>query len=181
MPTGVQTRARGASGDDGAVFDLFDPALWELDPTGNVLKKVAAAGEEASTGTATSRADLVALLQAAAAAAAELRETEAALESQVHSDEIATHGLNATLSDKDKEIARLYALRGADEEEDGGEGGALEEAAAELNELKRKLREKEASEARLMAASRDRSREDSHAQSQIDQLIGMVSTLAARQ
>jgi hypothetical protein len=50
-----------------------------------------------------------------------------------------------------------------------------------VDELKRKLREKEAIEARLMAASRDRSREDSHAQSQIDQMIGMVSTLAARQ
>jgi hypothetical protein len=50
-----------------------------------------------------------------------------------------------------------------------------------VDELKRKLREKQASEARLMAASRDRSRDDSHAQSQIDQLIGMVSTLAARQ
>jgi hypothetical protein len=50
-----------------------------------------------------------------------------------------------------------------------------------VDELKRKLREKEASEARLMAASRYRSREDSHAQSQIDQLIGMVSTFAARQ
>jgi hypothetical protein len=37
MPTGVQTRARAASGDDGVVFD---PALWELDPTGNVLGKV---------------------------------------------------------------------------------------------------------------------------------------------
>jgi hypothetical protein len=95
MPTGVQIRARAASGDDGAVFDLFDPALWELDPTGNGLRKVAA-GEEGSTGTAASRADLVAFLQAAAAAA-ELRETVAALESQVHSDEIATHGLHATL------------------------------------------------------------------------------------
>jgi hypothetical protein len=50
-----------------------------------------------------------------------------------------------------------------------------------VNELKHKLREKEAGEARLMDDSRDRSREDSHAQSQIDQLIGMVSTLAARQ
>jgi hypothetical protein len=50
-----------------------------------------------------------------------------------------------------------------------------------VDELKCKLREKEASEAHLMAASRDRWREDSHAQSQIDQLIGMVSTLAARQ
>jgi hypothetical protein len=30
-----------------------------------------------------------------------------------------------------------------------------------VDELKRKLRDKEASEARLMAASRDRSREDS--------------------
>jgi hypothetical protein len=122
----------------------------------------------------------MALLQAVAAAA-ELRETVAALDSQVHSDEIASHGLNATLSGKDKEIARLEALRGADEEEDGGAGGAREEAAAEVDELKRKLREKEASKARLMAASRDGSREDSHAQSQIDQLIGMVSTLAARQ
>jgi hypothetical protein len=83
MPTGVQTQARAASGDDGAVFDLFDLALWELDPTGNVLRKAAAAGEEGSTGTAASRADLVALLQAAAAAA-ELRETVAALECQVH-------------------------------------------------------------------------------------------------
>jgi hypothetical protein len=46
MPTGVQTRARAASGDDGAVFDLIDPVLWELDPTGNILRKVAAAGEE---------------------------------------------------------------------------------------------------------------------------------------
>jgi hypothetical protein len=33
----------------------------------------------------------------------------AALKSQVHSDEIATHGLNATLSGKDKKIARLEA------------------------------------------------------------------------
>jgi hypothetical protein len=49
-----------------------------------------------------------------------------------------------------------------------------------VDELKRNLRDKEDSEARLMAASRDRSREDSQAQSQIDQLIGMVSTLAAR-
>jgi hypothetical protein len=89
--------------------------------------------------------------------------------------------LNATLSGKDKEIARLEALRGVDDGEYGGAGGAREEAAAEVDELKRMLREKEASEARLMAASRDRSREDSHAQSQIDQLIGTVSTLAARQ
>jgi hypothetical protein len=139
MSTGMQTRARAASGDDGAVFDLFDPALWELDPTGNVLRKVAAAGEEESTGTAASRAYLVALMQAAAAAA-ELRETVAALQSQVHSDKIATHGLNESLSGKDKEIARLEALRGADEEEDGGEGGAREEAAADVDELKRKLR-----------------------------------------
>jgi hypothetical protein len=73
-----------------------------------------------------------------------LRETLAALESQVHSDEIATHGLNATLSGKDKEIATLEALRGEDEEEDGGAGGAREEAAAEVDELKRKLREKKA-------------------------------------
>jgi hypothetical protein len=95
MPTGVQTRARAANGDDGAVFNLSDPALWELDSTGNVLRKVAAAGEEGSTGTAASRADVMALLQARAAAA-ELRETVAALESQVHSDEIAKHGWNAT-------------------------------------------------------------------------------------
>jgi hypothetical protein len=122
----------------------------------------------------------VAFLQAAAAAA-KLLETVAALESQVYSDEIATHGLNATLSGKDKGVARLKALRGSDEEEDGEAGGAREEAAAEVDELKRKLREKKASEVRLMAASRDRSREDSHAQSQIDQLIGMASTLAARQ
>jgi hypothetical protein len=159
---------------------VFDPALWELDPTGNVLRKVAAAGEEGSARTASSRADLVALLQAAAAAA-ELRETVAALKSQVHSDEIATHGLNATLSGKGKEIARQEALRGADEKGDGGAGGAREEAAAKVDELKPKLRDKEASEARLMAASRDRSREDSHAQSEIDQLILMVSTLVARQ
>jgi hypothetical protein len=50
-----------------------------------------------------------------------------------------------------------------------------------VNELESKLRDKEASEARLMAASRDRLREDSQVQSQIEQLIGMVSTLAARQ
>jgi hypothetical protein len=87
---------------------VFDPAWWERDPTGNVLRKVAAAGEEGSAGTAASRAYLVAFLQAAAAAA-ELRETVAALEGQVHSDEIATHGLNATLSGKDMEIARLEA------------------------------------------------------------------------
>jgi hypothetical protein len=79
------------------------------------LRKVAAAGEERSAGTAASRSDLVALLQTAAEAA-ELRETVAALDSQVHSDKIATHGLNATLLGKEKEIARLEALRGADEE-----------------------------------------------------------------
>jgi primosomal protein N'' len=112
----------------------------------------------------------VALLQAAAA---ELRETLAALDSQVHSDEIATHGLNATLSIKNKEIARLEALRGAEVEGDRGTCGAREEAAAEVDALKRKLRDKEASEARLMDATRDHSREDSQAQSQIDQLIGM--------
>jgi hypothetical protein len=76
MPTGVQTRALVASGDDGVVFD---PGLWDLDPTGNVLRKVVAAGEECSAETAASRADMVALLQAAAAAA-ELREIVAALE-----------------------------------------------------------------------------------------------------
>jgi hypothetical protein len=70
------------------------------------MRKVAAAGEEDSAGTAASRADLMALLQAAAAAA-ELCETVAALKIQVYSDEIATHGLNATLSGKDEEIARL--------------------------------------------------------------------------
>jgi hypothetical protein len=100
---------------------VFDPALWELDPTGNVLRKVAAAAEKGSTGTAASRADMVALLQAAAAAA-EIRETVAALESQFYSDEIATNGLNATLSGNDMVIARLEALRGADEEEYGGAG-----------------------------------------------------------
>jgi hypothetical protein len=89
--------------------------------------------------------------------------------------------LNATSSGKDKEIERLEALRGTDEEEDGEAGGAREEATAEVDELKRKLREKEARGARLIAAGRDRSREDSHSQSQIDQLIGMVSKLAARQ
>jgi hypothetical protein len=78
-------------------------------------------------------------------------------------------------------ILRVEDLRGADEEEVEGAGGALEEAAADVDELKRKLREKKASEARLMAASRDRSREDSHAQSKIDHLIRMFSTLAARQ
>jgi hypothetical protein len=117
-PIGVQTWALAAIGDDSVVSD---PALWELDPTGNVLTKMAAAGEKQSTGTAASRADVVALLQAAAAAA-ELRETAAALESQVHSDEIATHGFNATLPGKDKDIARMEALRGADEEEYGGAG-----------------------------------------------------------
>jgi hypothetical protein len=50
-----------------------------------------------------------------------------------------------------------------------------------VDELKRKLSEKEASEARLMAASRDRSRENSQTQSQVYQLIRMFSTLAARQ
>jgi hypothetical protein len=144
------------------------------------LRKVAAAGEGGSTGTAASRAGLVALLHAEAAAA-ELRETVDTLKRQVHSEEIATHGLTATLSGKDKEIARLEALRGADEEESGGAGEVREEAAAEVDELKPKLREKEISEARLMVTSRDRSREDSHAQSQIDQLIEMVSTLEARQ
>jgi hypothetical protein len=63
----------------------FRGFTWELDPTGNVLRSVAAAGEEGSTGTAASREDLIALLQAAAATA-ELREPVAALESQVHSD-----------------------------------------------------------------------------------------------
>jgi hypothetical protein len=87
---------------------VFDPALWKIDQTGNILRKVKAAGEEAGAGTADSRADLVTLLQAAAAAA-ELYETVAALESQVHSDEIATHGLNPTLSGNDKEISRLEA------------------------------------------------------------------------
>jgi truncated hemoglobin YjbI len=62
MPTGEQTRARAASGDDGV---MFDPSLWKLAATGNVLRKVAAAGEEGSAGSAASRADLVALLQAA--------------------------------------------------------------------------------------------------------------------
>jgi hypothetical protein len=70
--------------------------LWELDLKGSILRRMAATGKEGSTGTAASRADLEAFLQAAVAAA-ELRETVAALESQVHSDEIATHGLNATL------------------------------------------------------------------------------------
>jgi hypothetical protein len=46
-----------------------------------------------------------------------------------------------------------------------------------VDELKCKLREEEASEARPMAGSRDSSREDSQAQSQIDQMIGMVWTL----
>jgi primosomal protein N'' len=59
-------------------------------------------------------------------------------------------------------------------EGDVGAGGAREEAAAEVDELKLKLRNNEDNEARLMVASRDRSREDSQAQSQIDQLIEMV-------
>jgi hypothetical protein len=129
MLTGVQTRDWAASGDDGVVFY---PALWELDPTGNVLRKDAAAGEEGSAGTAASRTDLVALLQAAEAAA-ELRETVAALESQVNSDEIALHGLNATLSGKDKEIAWLEALRGANVEGNRGAGSTREEAAAKVD------------------------------------------------
>jgi hypothetical protein len=66
--------------------------------------------------------------------------------------------LNATLSGKDKDIARLDTLLGANVQEDKGAGGAREEAAAEVDELKRKLRDKETSEARLIAASRDRSR-----------------------
>jgi hypothetical protein len=90
------------------------------------------------------------------------------------------HSLNAELSGKDEEIARLEALRGTDEEGDGGVDGGYEEAAAAVEELKRKLREKEDSEARLMAARNVRAREDSQSQSQIEQLIGMVSTLAAR-
>jgi hypothetical protein len=89
--------------------------------------------------------------------------------------------LKAALSGKDEEIARLEALRGTDDEGEGGVDGGYEEAAAEVDELKRKLREKEASEARLMAARKVRAREDSQAQSQIEQLIGIVSTLAARQ
>jgi hypothetical protein len=105
MPNGVQIWTRSASGDDGVVFD---PALWELDLTGNVLRELAAAEEEGSAGAAASRADLMALPQVAAAAA-ELFETVAALESQVHSTEIATHDLNEKLSCKDKEISRLKA------------------------------------------------------------------------
>jgi chromosome segregation ATPase len=122
----------------------------------------------------------MALLQAAAAVS-ELRKIVAALESQVQADEIAMHGLNATLSSKDKEIERLEALRLDDEEEDGGADGAREKAAAEVNELKRKWREKEANEARLMAASRYRARDDSKAQSQIDQLIWVVSAFETHQ
>jgi hypothetical protein len=87
MPSVERTRARSASRDDGVGFD---PAWWELDPTGNVLRKVAASGEDVSAGTAATHADLVALLQLAAVTA-ELRETVAALESQVHADEMATH------------------------------------------------------------------------------------------
>jgi hypothetical protein len=56
---------------------------------------------------------MVTLLQAAAEAA-QLREKVAALESQVDSEELSTHGLNSSFSGKDKEIARLEALRGAD-------------------------------------------------------------------
>jgi hypothetical protein len=115
------------------------------------------------------------------AAAAELRETVVALERQVHLDVIVTHGLHATLSGKAKGIVRLKDLRGADEEGDECAGEASEEEAAEADGLKLKLRDKDASEVRLMAASRDHSREDSQAQSQIDQPSGMVSTLASRQ
>jgi hypothetical protein len=176
MPSGVRTRARPACGDDGGGFD---PALWVLDPTGNVLSKMAASGEDASAGTAATRAELVALLQAAAATE-ELRETAAAWESQGHADEIAAHSSNAALSGKDEEIARLEALRGTDEEGEGGVDGGYEEAAAEVDELKRKLREKEASEARLMAARKVQARRLA-SQSQIEQLIGMVLTLAERQ
>jgi hypothetical protein len=50
-----------------------------------------------------------------------------------------------------------------------------------VDELKRKLRNKEASKAHLMTANKDRSREDLQAQSKIDQLIEMVSKLATRQ
>jgi hypothetical protein len=85
------------------------------------------------------------------------------------------------LSGKEKEIARPEALREADEKGDGDAGEAHEATAAEVNELKRKLLEKKASEARLMTASRDHSREESQVKSQIDHPIGMVSTLAARQ
>jgi hypothetical protein len=69
---------------------------------------------------------MVALLQAAAAAA-ELRETVAALESQIRFDEIPTHGLNATLSGKDKEIAKLEALRGAVDSVSLGNGRGCDE------------------------------------------------------
>jgi hypothetical protein len=141
---------------------------------------VTAASEEESTGTVASRADLVALLQAAVAAA-QFREIVAALKSQVQSNEIATHCLNDTLSGKDKEIGRLEALRGEGEEGVGGRRRWEVDSARRRPPKWRKLREKEASEARLMAASRDRSSENSQAQSQIDQLIEMVSTLAARQ
>jgi hypothetical protein len=126
----------------------------------NVLRKVAAGDKKGSAGKATTRADLMASLQAATAAA-KLPATVAALNSQVQSDEIAADGLNATMSGKDKEIARLQALRRVDEEGDGGAGRAREEAVAEVDDLKRKLREKEASEARLTAASKDPGREDS--------------------
>jgi hypothetical protein len=129
-----------------------------------VLRKVRAAGEEGSMGTAASHANLVTFLQAAAEAA-ELRETEATLDSQAHSDEVATHGFDATLSGKDKKIARLEALRGANEEVGGGASGAREEAAGEMDELKCESRKEEASEAPLMAASRDCAREDSQTQS----------------
>jgi hypothetical protein len=77
---------------------------------------VAASGEDTSAGTAATRADLVALRQAKAVTE-ELRDTVAALESQVHSDEIAAHSLNAALLGKGEEIARLEALRGTDGEE----------------------------------------------------------------
>jgi hypothetical protein len=47
----MQTRARAANRENGVVFDP-GPAFCELDPRRNVLRKVAAAGEERSMGAA---------------------------------------------------------------------------------------------------------------------------------
>jgi hypothetical protein len=92
MPTSVKPWVRATSGDDRVGYN---PALFELDPTGKVLRR-AVAVERGSPGTVSTPTDLLGLLQAAAAAA-ELRETVATMKCQVHSDEIAAHSLCAAL------------------------------------------------------------------------------------
>jgi hypothetical protein len=69
MPTGVRTRDRSASGDDGVVFD---PALLELESTGIIVKKVAVAvaGEDGNQCSVATSADHMAFLQAAAVSGA---------------------------------------------------------------------------------------------------------------